>query len=757
MLVPSDHYTPVRRIATAARPPAVVETIPIADSGERSGDPAALHTLAIFLWRRKLAIVCCALCGLILGAVATLVMRPVYRGRTSLQLEDFNDQALNDITPVSSALPNASPENYLQNQVKLLESNTLAERVAVDLGMGSPPSSKAVDKVKKALTVRTSLQSQVFEVFYTSREATEAARGANAAAAEFMNLNQQARWQLVQATTEWLNKQAAELRAKLQTQNAQLQEFASRAGLIMTNGDNTPAVDGLRQIQEAYTHAVADRAAKQARYEAAVANKADLSPDATSSSPLHQYQTDLENMRRQLAELRTIYAPDYYKVTRLQAQIAEGEAAVDKERGAILERARSDYLAAASLEKMLSDSLARNLATVQHQTDEERRYDVLRNDVETTQKLYNSVLEKAKTAGAQSSMHMTNVRVIDPATTPLKPYSPNPKLNLAVGLFLGTLFGIGFVFLGARPGRVKHPGELNFSNLRELGVVPSARVTRTPQVLAYDPGGLEIWQSEQPSMLKESFRAALTSILFSAHAARFSSGGGMRARGRIFVVASVDMAEGKTTVATNLGIASAERKNNVLLIDADLRRPRLHERFHLPNDRGLAELLRIPDSAVTLEDVDLERFVQPTQIPNLSVLTSGAAGAVTPELLYSSNLSALLQRLERRFDLIFIDVPPLLLYSDARILGRLSDGVVMVVRANKWRRDELNSVYQGLMQDQIPVLGTILNDWKMDHSQARVYERHYGEYSRKTPPRGQGSAIARVKPSGARVENTEAS
>jgi len=154
----------------------------------------------------------------------------------------------------------------------------------------------------------------------------------------------------------------------------------------------------------------------------------------------------------------------------------------------------------------------------------------------------------------------------------------------------------------------------------------------------------------------------------------------------------------------------------------------LHERFQLANGRGLAELLRTEEAATAFGAVDLESYVQRTQIPNLSVLTGGADGTASPEVLYSASLPAVLQRLERQFDLIFIDVPPMLLYSDARILGKLSDGLVMVVRANRWRREELGAVYQGLLQDQIPVLGTILNDWKMGAGQARVYERQYGHY-----------------------------
>jgi len=179
--------------------------------------------------------------------------------------------------------------------------------------------------------------------------------------------------------------------------------------------------------------------------------------------------------------------------------------------------------------------------------------------------------------------------------------------------------------------------------------------------------------------------------------------------------------EGKTTVVTNLGIASAEMKRRVLLIDADLRRPRLHERFQLSNDRGLTELLE-QHTAGTLDGSNAaDNFLQPTHIPDLWVLTSGSGSA---SLLYSADVTAVLQHFQKQFDLVFIDTPPLMLYSDARVLGRLSDGTVMVVRANTNDRDQLSGAYRQLLQDKVPVMGTILNDWKMDGKQTRAYSRY---------------------------------
>jgi capsular exopolysaccharide synthesis family protein len=194
-------------------------------------------------------------------------------------------------------------------------------------------------------------------------------------------------------------------------------------------------------------------------------------------------------------------------------------------------------------------------------------------------------------------------------------------------------------------------------------------------------------------------------------------------------VTSANMMEGKTTVIANLGIASAERKRRVLLVDADLRRPQLHAVFKLGNERGLTTALEKysghGDTDISA-NISLESCIQQGSVPGLSVMTSGPAGSAN--LLYSCDLGALIERLRKEYDLVFIDTPPMGLYSESRVLGRMSDGVVMVVRADSTRSEQLRQTYVRLMQDQIPVIGTILNQWKMDPSHHKAYGRYYANY-----------------------------
>jgi succinoglycan biosynthesis transport protein ExoP len=740
--------------------PALVTRDPVRQVVQTSGDSIGLNELTGSLWRRKMTIAAAAILGVCIGQAVSLFTTPIYRARASLQIEGFNgDQFLREVSPVSLSLPNATPENYLQNEVKLLQSETLARRVADKLGTTAEdkprgpgvlgafkdklsflrrpqlaPAERRLRAVQKALDVRTSMQSQVVEVLYDAPDPNLAARGANLVTAEFVNLNREARWQLAQDTTDWLNKQAADLKASLEGSNQRLQSFARSAGLVFAGKQSTLAEDRMRQIQSALAKAEEDRATKQARYETALANPDNLASDALSSGPLKQYQESLQVLRRELAELQTLYTPSNYKVERLQAKVAETDKAIANERKEALERLHTEYLASAGLERLLSEARALQLQTVEQQMEQERRYDARKGEIDATQRLYESMLQKAKEAGAASVLRTTNVRVIDPASAPSVPYSPNPPLNMAIGLAFGALGGIGLVLVQEGSQKVRRPGESILLDVPELGVIPAAEGGRALDFVGRRlPGSrgrvqeLGLTAGDQDtSVLAESFRAALTSILFGSGLHDYP--GVKQPAGRVLVVTSIDVMEGKTTVLSNLGVAAAERKQRVLVIDADLRRPRLHEMVDLPNNWGLVDVLQCGGLAELADNSPLEALVRPTRIPGLCALPSGRVDRASHGLLYSSDLSSLLQRFRKEFDLVLIDTPPMMLYADVRLLGRMSDGVVMVVRANTKRRDELREAYLRFMDDRIPVLGTILNDWKMDPSQTRAYGRYQKHY-----------------------------
>ena len=181
---------------------------------------------------------------------------------------------------------------------------------------------------------------------------------------------------------------------------------------------------------------------------------------------------------------------------------------------------------------------------------------------------------------------------------------------------------------------------------------------------------LVTWR-KTPSVLADSFRATLSSILYSGENGN---------RPRVIVLTSANPSEGKTTVASNLALALAEMGRRVLLIDGDLRKPRLHQIFNLPNERGLSDLLEG-------KQPDLEALVTKTGYGELYLLPAGTAAERIPLLLHSPLAVEFLNRVKREFDTVLIDTPPMGLIPDARDLGRLADGVILVVRSTETTRE----------------------------------------------------------------------
>jgi capsular exopolysaccharide synthesis family protein len=235
---------------------------------------------------------------------------------------------------------------------------------------------------------------------------------------------------------------------------------------------------------------------------------------------------------------------------------------------------------------------------------------------------------------------------------------------------------------------------------------------------------LATWKM-RPSFIAESFHATLASILFTGHNGD---------RPRVIVLTSANPREGKTTVASNLALAMADINQKVLLIDADMRRPRLHEVFSIQNDWGLSDLLlgKRPPEGTGLIATAHER---------LAVLPAGTETTGVSSLIHSPRMEELLKRMRQEFDAVLIDTPPMLQIPDARVLGKLADGVILVLRAGQTMRDAAHAATQRLMEDGSNVMGTVLNDWDAKKAGGYSYGYGYGDYyHRRDTPEEHGQA-----------------
>lgn len=418
---------------------------------------------------------------------------------------------------------------------------------------------------------------------------------------------------------------------------------------------------------------------------------------------MKENRTKLTDLRRQRVELGSLYTDSNYRVARIQAQIDELDRAVQSESRSLPSRYRSEYDAALSREMLLAKSYDAQAATVSRQARERIHFDSLKRAVEDNRQMYQSTLQKVKEAGIASAIKPSSIRVIGPATPPSRPYRPNEPLNLGLGLLSGLCLGLVSAATVDRSKRVvRVPGELRACiNVPELGVIPSGNyrsLYATPRKMMLDTRPkihleLASWE-EKYSPISESFREVLASLVYSGSV-------------RSVLVTSAAPMEGKTTVVSNLAIALAEIGKRVLLIDGDLRKPRLHEVFDQPNTWGLSTVLADKDS---IAELPVNTLTRKTAIPGLSLLPSGPSTEQISTLLYSSRMQDLMNRFRQDFDYVFLDAPPVLGFSDARVLGHAADAVILVARANQTDPNSVREAAGRFLMVGIPVLGTILND-----------------------------------------------
>jgi polysaccharide biosynthesis transport protein len=724
---------------------------------EDSGSLDVRKYLELFLKYWKLIMVCVVL-GVVLAALWTVRQTPEYRGRTSVEVVGSSDH----LTGSSS---DRTSSTEVQTQAKVLESWTIRRRVLRKLQpsgeesstgpvdepaiVSSPKPEKPVaprppakvsiwpavkalffprdpvsplEMAAQTLKVTPVKTSNIIEITCESTDNGLAAQFVNSLVSEYLEQRMEDRWEAYNTTGQWLTRAQEDLKAKLEASEQGLQEYARSSGLMFTGENQNVAEEKLKQLQQELSGAEADRIQKEAKYKLTNSSSPESLPEVLDSGPLTQYQLRLAELRRQLAELTSSLTPAHPKVLRVQAQISELESTLTSERRNVVRRLKNEYQSAQERERMLAGKYASQTQVVSGQAEKTIQYNLLKKDVETNRQLYQTALQRGKEASIDSALRSSNLRVVDRARPSLFPSSPMVLLNLALGLVGGCFVGIGLVLLREHLNQsVRMPGETSaYLNVPELGVIPSSKVDvkldagslskRFQNLIAASVGSakgpngrsqsveLVTW-NQKPSILAESFRAALTSILFSNQE---GIGPG------IIAVTSSMPSEGKTTVICNLGIALAEINRRVVIVDADMRKPQLHRILAVANTWGLSDMLR---EHTPIDDYPKETLVRKTGIPNLNLLVSGPGAVSVASLLHSDRMPHLLERLRTEFDVVLIDSPPMLQLADARVVGRLSDGVILVIRAGKTSQDSAAAAVHRFTEDGTRVLGTILNDW----------------------------------------------
>jgi capsular exopolysaccharide synthesis family protein len=597
----------------------------------------------------------------------------------------------------------------LRWMLQRMNSAKKAEPVRIDETMAE---SAEIDAFLGGVTIAPIRNSQLVDVKYRSPDPEFAARAANELMRQFIAQNQEFKSRVSKETSGWLAQQLEEQRKHVEASELALQQYREEHDAVNLEDRQNIVVQKLADLNGAVTKAKMKRIEKESEYNQLKSlenspESLDTFPAILSNSFIQQIKTELsrlEAQRAQLSEKLGEKHPDMIKVT---SAIESAQVKLDAEIAKVVYSVRNEYLAAQAEEGSLTQALNAQKNDAQAQNRKGIDYGTLQRDAATNRQLYEGLLQRARETGISGELKPSNVRVVDEAEVPRAPVLPRRRSDVLQGVLVGAVLAIGFaLFLEYLDNRIKSPEEIaKYLGVPCLGLVPMI----SDKAAASKP----FINNGVPANFSEAFRGLRTNVQFSS----------TEEESRSLVVTSAGPGEGKTIVATNLAMALAQAGHRVILIDADMRRPRTHEVLDLTQEPGLSNLI--------VGNAKASKAVRPSSIPGLWVLPSGRIPPNPAELLGSARFKDFLGKLRDHFDWVILDSPPVMAVTDAAVVSHLTNGVIFVVGAEMANRGAARTAVNQLEAANGKLLGGVLNRVNLHRNSyyySNYYRREYESY-----------------------------
>ncbi len=717
-----------------ARPLAPAQpTAPLAAELPPSDGFDLRRTLEVLRKRRWVIL---GVAALVMGLIGLKTLREpkVYTASVTLIIELQAPKVLGDQVQdvAESSASFWQTKEFFETQFRILKSHAVAERVVRKLaldrdeaflgltGIHDPAlraqalkNADAVAVLRSRLRVEPVRDSRVVNVLVDDGDPKKAALLADTAADEFIQYNLVEKLGTSRSASEWLHDQVDELQQKLANSEQALYQFKRENEILTVSIEDSQSIVAKRlsALSDAITRVRERRAELMAKAQevrdARSQHSLEALPQVSSSTFIQAERTHAMQLGEELAELQTRYGGDHPKILGLLERRRKAEELIAHEQESIARSVELEEQEAKATEANLS----KLLEGVKREAFEVNRKEVdfsrLRREQENNAKIVELVGRRLKDVDLAGLLRTNNVRLLDAAEIPAVPTSPNLRFALLLALALGLLGGVASAFLLEQLDQtVKGQEDLErCTQVAFLGIIPSVGQ------LEKDVGDVDLFIHTRPrSSVAECLRTVRTNLLFM-------STGTERPLQKLLVTSSGPQ-EGKTTAVIDLGITFAQSGQRVLLVDTDMRRPRLHKAFGLSNELGLSNVL--------LDEKRLGEALRPTAVPDLHVLPCGPLPPNPAELLHTDRFRALVAELARRYDRVLFDSPPVAAVTDALILAAEVDGVVLLAKAGKTSKVAVTRTRRALGDVQARVVGTLLNGVDLRDRSAGYY---YADYS----------------------------
>jgi len=699
--------------------------------------PVLMHYLHVALRWKWLLIGSVAL-SLILGLVLTLLMTPQYTATATVEIQRESARIVN----VQGVEPEASPVDleFYQTQYGLLQSETLAQRVATELRLYDNAEffemfgqSKTADELREAgrgnansrnkrirlaaklllnnLAIDPQRLSRLVFVRFTSPDAGLSAQVVNTWTRLFIETSLGRRFEATSYARTFLEERLAQLRERLQDSERALVGYAAneRIVTIPANAQGGAAIErpvvaeNLAAANADLNSATALRIAAESR----LRGNSGASTEALQNQAISELRTRRAQVAADRARMLTQFEPDYPPAQALADQIAELDRSIAREEARVRETLQSQYSQAAARENTVRGRVAKlesDLVDLRRRTIQ---YNIYQREVDTNRQLYDALLQRYKEIGVAGGVGVNNISIVDPALVPDKPSSPHFMLNLLIATALGMAIGAGLaLLLDQADETISDPRELEKLGLPLLGTIPKS--------LEEDP----VSELNDPkSSLVDAYLSVQTRLAFTTE----------HGVPRTLTITSTRPGEGKSITAHALARSLIRTGRRVVIVDADMRSPSQQELFGLKNEHGLSNFLSGTD--------DIASLLQTQPETGLMLLSSGPVPPNAAELLTSGRFAQLIGELATKFDHVIVDAPPVMGLADTPLIASRVEGCIFVVESHKTRATMAQVALERLQSSTVRVLGGVLTmfDTKRAHF-GYGYDYGYSYGARESEP-----------------------
>ena len=680
------------------------------------------------------------------GAVALHTLRQprIYAASASIVIDATPPRILDSqVADVSE--PGAGgywyTREYTETQTSIIISRAVSQRAIEKLGLDRDPAFLGVSGIQDAKTRELAMRSidaagllqskltvvpvkdtRIVNVRVEDLDPKRAALLANEVAEAYIAENLALRLRISETANRWLEERLAELEQRTKQSEIAVYDFKKDADMLTTSLEDRASIisQRLSTYNGALTEIRTRVAGLKARVEAinSLRRSTDTAKDPTwadvlsaggGSTPLTALKSRYLNEKSECGALGERYLPGHPKLASCLQKVGDARADLIHELDNVVRSAQLELTEALAKERNLQELLDATKAEAFEVNKRQIEFDRIKREADNNQRLYDMVLKRLKDTELSGMLRTSNARVLDAARPSAAPIRPKVRNDLALGLLLGVLAGLGLAFvLEQLDTTVKSQADVEEKvGVPFLGLLPRVSVERDAPV-----GELELYVYRHPkSTVAEACRAVRTNLLFMSPDRPL----------RTILVTSSGPREGKSTTVIATGIAMAQSGGRVLLVDTDMRRPRLHRAMGVPNDKGV--------SSVLVGDATLDEVLKSTEVPGLFLIPSGPIPPNPAELFHTQAFREFVASISSRFERVLFDSPPVNAVADPAVLATQVDGTLLVFRADATHKTLARRALRVLTDVKARIFGAVLNDVELKNPKyGALYAAYASEY-----------------------------